>query len=65
MSRGGFLARLKERTRDRDKAISLTSYFAQLKAIHRWGLARPQGLSVIRFRLRARVGRRIVRRIAR
>lgn len=42
-----FLARLKERTRDRDKAISLTSYFAQLKAIHRWGLAQPQDLSVI------------------
>jgi pimeloyl-ACP methyl ester carboxylesterase len=43
-----FLARLKERTRDRDKAISLRSYFSQLKAIHRWGLARPQDLSVIR-----------------
>jgi pimeloyl-ACP methyl ester carboxylesterase len=42
-----FLARLKERTHDRDKAISLTSYFAQLKAIHRWGLAQPQDLSVI------------------
>ncbi|MFJ9908223.1 alpha/beta fold hydrolase [Streptomyces sp. NPDC101152] len=42
-----FLARLKERTKDRDKAISLTSYFSQLKAIHRWGLARPQDLSVI------------------
>jgi pimeloyl-ACP methyl ester carboxylesterase len=42
-----FLARLKERTLDRDKAISLTSYFAQLKAIHRWGLAQPQDLSVI------------------
>jgi pimeloyl-ACP methyl ester carboxylesterase len=43
-----FLARLKERTQDRDKAISLISYFSQLKAIHRWGLARPQDLSVIR-----------------
>jgi pimeloyl-ACP methyl ester carboxylesterase len=43
-----FLARLKERTHDRDQAISLTSYFAQLKAIHRWGLAQPQDLSVIR-----------------
>jgi len=42
-----FLARLKERTEDRDKAISLVSYFSQLKAIHRWGLARPQDLSVI------------------
>ncbi|WP_441246448.1 alpha/beta fold hydrolase [Kitasatospora sp. McL0602] len=42
-----FLARLKERTQDRDKAISPTSYLSQLKAIHRWGLARPQDLSVI------------------
>jgi pimeloyl-ACP methyl ester carboxylesterase len=42
-----FLARLKERTQDRDKAIRLTSYFSQLKAIHRWGLAKPQDLSVI------------------
>lgn len=42
-----FLARLKERTHDRDKAISLTSYGAQLKAIRRWGLEQPQDLSVI------------------
>lgn len=42
-----FLARLKERTNDRDKAISLKSYGAQLKAIHRWGLAQPADLSVI------------------
>ena len=42
-----FLARLKERTENRDKAISLRSYGAQLKAIHRWGLAQPQDLSVI------------------
>src|SRR6266705_2549369 len=42
-----FLARLKERTRDRDKKISLRSYAAQLKAIHRWGLAQPSDLSVI------------------
>ncbi|MET7698671.1 alpha/beta hydrolase [Streptomyces sp. NPDC005485] len=42
-----FLARLKERTKDRDKAIRLKSYFSQLKAIHRWGLAKPQDLSVI------------------
>lgn len=44
-----FLARLKERTQDRDKAIRLTSYFSQLKAIHRWGLARPQDLSAIKI----------------
>jgi pimeloyl-ACP methyl ester carboxylesterase len=43
-----FLARLKERTENRDKAISLKSYGAQLKAIHRWGLERPSDLSIIR-----------------
>ncbi|OHV43500.1 alpha/beta hydrolase [Pseudofrankia sp. BMG5.36] len=42
-----FLARLKERTENRDKAISLRSYGAQLKAIHRWGLEQPSDLSVI------------------
>ena len=42
-----FLARLKERTQDRDKKISLRSYAAQLKAIHRWGLEQPPDLSVI------------------
>ena len=31
---------LKERTENRDKAISLRSYLAQLKAIHRWGQQR-------------------------
>jgi len=43
-----FLARLKERTANRDKAISLRSFRAQLKAIHRWGLEHPSDLSVIR-----------------
>ena len=42
-----FLARLKERTHNRDKAISLRSYGAQLKAIHRWGQQPPADLSVI------------------
>jgi pimeloyl-ACP methyl ester carboxylesterase len=42
-----FLARLKERTENRDKAISLRSYRAQLKAIHRWGLEHPSDLSII------------------
>jgi pimeloyl-ACP methyl ester carboxylesterase len=42
-----FLARLKERTDNRDKAISLKSYGAQLTAIHRWGLEQPADLSVI------------------
>jgi pimeloyl-ACP methyl ester carboxylesterase len=42
-----FLARLKERTENRDKRISLGSYGAQLKAIHRWGKEAPADLSVI------------------
>jgi pimeloyl-ACP methyl ester carboxylesterase len=42
-----FLARLKERTDNRDKAISLRSYGAQLKAIHRWGKKQPADLSAI------------------
>jgi pimeloyl-ACP methyl ester carboxylesterase len=41
------LARLKERTEARDKRISLRSYGAQLKAIHRWGRQAPADLSVI------------------
>jgi pimeloyl-ACP methyl ester carboxylesterase len=32
-----FLARLQERTNDRDKAIAVGAFRAQLKAIHRWG----------------------------
>jgi pimeloyl-ACP methyl ester carboxylesterase len=42
-----FLARLKERTNNRDKAISIRAYLTQLKAIHRWGLDAPADLSVI------------------
>jgi pimeloyl-ACP methyl ester carboxylesterase len=42
-----FLARLRERTQNRDKRISLRSYGAQLKAIHRWGQQSPADLSVI------------------
>jgi pimeloyl-ACP methyl ester carboxylesterase len=42
-----FLARLKERTVDRDKAMSPIAYSNQLKAIHRWGLEQPHDLSVI------------------
>jgi pimeloyl-ACP methyl ester carboxylesterase len=42
-----FLARLKERTENRDKAISLSGYRAQLKAIHRWGRQEPADLSVV------------------
>ena len=42
-----FLARLEERTNDRDKAISMRSFRAQLKAIHRWGQQQPADLSGI------------------
>ena len=37
-----FLARLEERTNDRDKAISVGSFRAQLKAIHRWAGKSPR-----------------------
>src|SRR3954470_22246602 len=43
-----FLARLEERTNDRDKAISVGSFRAQLKAIHRWGEQKPADLSETR-----------------
>jgi pimeloyl-ACP methyl ester carboxylesterase len=42
-----FLARLEERTNDRDTAISVSSFRAQLKAIHRWGQQKPADLSGI------------------
>jgi pimeloyl-ACP methyl ester carboxylesterase len=42
-----FLARLEERTSDRDKAISVRSFRAQLKAIHRWGKQKPADLTSI------------------
>src|SRR5947208_4432999 len=40
-----FLARLKERTENRDKPVSIPAFRAQLKAIHRWGRQRPADLS--------------------
>ena len=43
-----FLARLEERTNDRDEAISVRSFRAQLKAIHRWGQQKPADLASIR-----------------
>lgn len=43
-----FLARLKERTENRDKKIKLKSFGNQLTAIHNWGLQKPQDLSVIK-----------------
>jgi pimeloyl-ACP methyl ester carboxylesterase len=42
-----FLARLEERTDDRDKAISIASFRAQLKAVHQWGLQKPADLRSI------------------
>src|SRR3954452_6183558 len=36
-----FLARLEERTHDLDKTVSIRSFRAQLKAIHRWCLMKP------------------------
>jgi pimeloyl-ACP methyl ester carboxylesterase len=42
-----FLARLEERTNDRDKAISVGALRAQLKAIHRWGRQAPGNLASI------------------
>jgi pimeloyl-ACP methyl ester carboxylesterase len=42
-----FLARLKERTDDRDSSISPRSFRAHLKAIHAWGVQEPSDLSAI------------------
>ncbi|WP_406437389.1 alpha/beta hydrolase [Streptomyces sp. NBC_01613] len=43
-----FLERLKERTHNRDKDISLPSFRAQLKAIKQWGRQTPSDLREIR-----------------
>src|SRR5437763_336316 len=40
-----FLARLKERTENRDKPVWIAAFNAQLKAIHAWGRQRPTDLS--------------------
>lgn len=42
-----FLARLQERTENRDKSVSITAFVAQLKAIHAWGRQSPADLSRI------------------
>ncbi|MGW1785826.1 alpha/beta fold hydrolase [Streptomyces sp. NPDC002143] len=42
-----YLERLKERTHNRDKDISLPAFRAQLKAIKRWGRQAPSDLSAI------------------
>ena len=43
-----FMQRLKERTDNRDKPISITAFRAQLKAIHAWGRQKPSDLTGIR-----------------
>ncbi len=42
-----FLQRLTERRHDRDKAVSLRAFRAQLTAIHRWGRQQPADLSTL------------------
>ena len=42
-----FLARLKERSQNRDKEITVTSLQAQLKALRRWGSKAPADSSKI------------------
>jgi pimeloyl-ACP methyl ester carboxylesterase len=43
-----FLARLQERSQDRDKEISAAAYSAQLQALNAWGQKKPVDLSGIR-----------------
>jgi pimeloyl-ACP methyl ester carboxylesterase len=42
-----FVNRLKERTENRDKSISVTAFRNHLKAIHTWGRQQPSDLTVI------------------
>ena len=43
-----FLARLKERSQNRDKEIAISAYVAQLQALGAWGRKTPADLSVIK-----------------
>jgi pimeloyl-ACP methyl ester carboxylesterase len=43
-----FLLRLKERTHNRDKPVSISAFVTQLKAIHAWGRQAPADLSLIK-----------------
>jgi len=43
-----FLARLKERSQNRDKEIAVSAYVAQLQALSAWGQKKPADLSVIK-----------------
>jgi pimeloyl-ACP methyl ester carboxylesterase len=42
-----FLARIKERSENRDKEISVSAFLAQLKALYSWGKKEPADLSVV------------------
>ncbi len=43
-----FLERLKERSENRDKEISVSAFLAQLEALHAWGQKAPADLSVVK-----------------
>jgi pimeloyl-ACP methyl ester carboxylesterase len=43
-----FLARLKERSQDRDKEITTSAFMAQLEALRSWGQKAPADLSVVK-----------------
>lgn len=43
-----FLARLRERSQDRDEEITVGAYLAQLQALSAWGRKKPADLSAIR-----------------
>ncbi|AGU53792.1 alpha/beta hydrolase fold domain-containing protein [Variovorax paradoxus B4] len=43
-----FLARLKERSENRDKEITIAAYLAQLRALKAWGRKKPADLSAVR-----------------
>jgi pimeloyl-ACP methyl ester carboxylesterase len=45
-----FLARLQERSQNRDQEISVSAYVAQLQALGAWGRKKPEDLSVIKQR---------------
>jgi pimeloyl-ACP methyl ester carboxylesterase len=47
-SGNAFLARLQERTEDRDKDISVSAFLAQLEALRTWGGKTPADLSVVK-----------------
>ena len=52
-----FLKRLQERTKNRDKDISIGAYVAQLQALSAWGQKRPADLSVIKQPVLVEIGR--------